>query len=163
MFFKCERGLVSIYVIIIVFFIVFVMLGKVILLDRELDNRVAEFESAVDEKIENTIEPVVDESESSDEFADCKVYSNDIPIYNSDAFVYFSGYMNEDESPKYYIYQEDALYVGGKAKNYILMSDIYVDVDESEIVNWNRLVKRLDFNNHRIFTKDNQVITEVEG
>jgi hypothetical protein len=120
-------------------------------------------EEKKNENISNTenINNSVNNKEQNINDENYKILKNNIPIYNEEAFMFFSDNIDEDE-PKYFIYQEEAYYIGGKDKDYILMSDIFVDKNESELINWNKLIKRVDFNNHRIFTKDQQVITESE-
>lgn len=120
-------------------------------------------EEKKNENISNTenINNSVNNKEQNINDENYKIFKNNIPIYNGDTFMFFSDNIDEDE-PKYFIYQEEAYYIGGKDKDYILMSDIYVDKNESELVNWNKLIKRVNFNNHRIFTKDQGVITEIE-
>lgn len=137
------------------------MFGKFIILNNELRDLLEQ--SQVD-NISNVEDTNNNKNEINKEEKDDKQYKiikNNIPIYNGETFMFFSDNIDEDE-PKYFIYQEEAYYIGGKDKNYILMSDIYVDKDESELVNWNKLIKRIDFKNHRIFTKDQGVITQVE-
>lgn len=155
---KNEHGLVSVYVIIIVVFIMIIVIGKLILANNELQSKIKELENVSNNVSENIkVENSDDEREYENKG---KVYKNDIPLYNGDDFMYFSDHMDEEETDEYYIYQEDAFYIGGKSKNYILMSDIYVDKDKSELVNWNKLIRRLNFNNHRIYTKGDEFITE---
>ncbi len=155
-----ERGLATLYVIIIVFFVMIIMLGRLILAQNKLTTQNNLLENA---KIENVVEKENEEEKEKikSEENNYKVIKNNIPIYNGEVFTYFSDHIDDEEEPKYYIYQEDAMYIGGKEKNYILMSDIIVDKNENELLYWNKLIKRLDFNNHRIFTKDEQVITEI--
>lgn len=140
------------------------MFGKFIILNNELQDKKEVLKEAKSENVINVVDvnnKTNNEIEEAEDDKEYKVIKNNIPIYNGEAFMFFSDNIDEKE-PKYFIYQEEAYYIGGKDKDYILMSDIYVDKNESELVNWNKLIKRVDFNNHRIFTKDQGVITEIE-
>lgn len=157
---KSERSLITLYVIIIAIFVIIIMVGRLILAQNILDSKKNLLEKAKLEEIQN-VEEKEDKTEVKTE-ENYKLMKNNIPIYNGETFTYFSDHINDEEEPKYYIYQEDSIYIGGKEKDYILMSDINIDKNESELLNWNKLIKRLDFNNHRIFTKDNKVIINFE-
>lgn len=137
------------------------MFGRFIILNNELRDLLQQSQDENISNVENTDSAENEVKEKDKDEKEYKIIKNNIPIYNEDAFIFFSDNIEEDE-PKYFIYQEGAYYIGGKDKDYILMSDIYVDKNESELVNWNKLIKRVNFNNHRIFTKDQGVITEVK-
>lgn len=156
---RSGRGVVTLYVVIIVVFIMIIMIGRLILAQNRLDTQNDLLEKAKLENIQNIEDGEKEENNQESEEKNYKVIKNNIPIYSGDVFTYFSEHIDDEEEPKYYIYQEDAMYIGGSEKDYILMSDITVDKNENELLYWNKLIKRLDFNNHRIFTKDNQVIT----
>lgn len=147
-----------------------VIMGKYLIVSNELekergllDEAKKEYASQNTNKVpeEKLDEGVHDEDESKDdEFDGYEVKTDDIPVYNSDAFLYFSKYIDEKESPKYYIYQEDCVYIGGRNKDYILMSDIFIDEDKDEFERKNKLIDKIDFNNHRINLKDGDYISK---
>lgn len=142
-----------------------VIMSKYLIVSNELEKERGLLEDTkkeyAEQKSDKKDEEVPDENESKeDEFEGYEVKTDDIPVYNSDAFLYFSKYIEEKESPKYYIYQENCVYIGGRNKDYTLMSDIYIDEDKDEFERKNKLIDKIDFNNHRINLKDGDYISK---
>lgn len=163
--FNNEHGRITIYILIIIFFVMVVIMGKYLIVSNELekergllDEAKKEYEEKKDDgKSEDELDKKVPDE---DEFEGYEIKTDDIPIYNSEAFWYFSKYIEESDSPKYYIYQEDCVYIGGRNKYYVLMSDIYIDEDKGEFERKNKLIDKIDFNNHRINFRDGDFIAE---
>lgn len=168
--FSSEHGRITIYILVIIFFVMIVIMSKYLIVSNELEKERGLLEDAKKEYAEQKSdkkddekpnEEVPGEEESKeDEFDGYEVKTDDIPVYNSDAFLYFSKYLEEKDSPKYYIYQEDCVYIGGRNKDYILMSDIYIDDDKDEFERKNKLIDKIDFNNHRINLRDGDYISK---
>lgn len=154
---KVKNARITIITLIIEILLIIAIIYMLNYKNEDLQKHMFSFENAGKE-YENTVKEYVIKEEKEEDDNKYPVKKDDIPIYNQEAFIYFSKYMSETESPKYYIYQENAEYIGGKWKNYILMSDIYVDEYLKDIQNKNMLIGNLDFNNHRIMTKDGEFI-----
>ncbi len=160
-----EHGRITIYILVIIFFVMIVIMSKYLIVSNELEKErglldEARKEYAVQNPEEKPEEKTDDKEPEMDEFNGYEVKTDDIPVYNSDAFLFFSKYIDEKESPKYYIYQEDCVYIGGRNKDYILMSDIFIDEDKDEFERKNKLIDKIDFNNHRINLKDEEYISK---
>lgn len=160
-----EHGRITIYILVIIFFVMIVIMGKYLIVSNELEKErdlldEAKKEYAVQNSEEKPEEKTDDKEPETDEFEGYEVKTDDIPVYNSDAFLFFSKYVDEKESPKYYIYQEECVYIGGRNKDYILMSDIFIDENKDEFERKNKLIDEIDFNNHRINLKDGDFISE---
>lgn len=160
-----EHGRITIYILVIIFFVMIVIMSKYLIVSNELEKErglldEARKEYAVQNPEEKPEEKTDDKEPEMDEFNGYEVKTDDIPVYNSDAFLFFSKYIDEKESPKYYIYQEDCVYIGGRNKDYTLMSDIFIDEDKDEFERKNKLIDKIDFNNHRINLKDEEYISK---
>lgn len=160
-----EHGRITIYILVIIFFVMIVIMSKYLIVSNELEKErglldEARKEYAVQNPEEKPEEKTDEKEPEMDEFNGYEVKTDDIPVYNSDAFLFFSKYIDEKESPKYYIYQEDCVYIGGRNKDYILMSDIFIDEDKDEFERKNKLIDKIDFNNHRINLKDEEYISK---
>ena len=160
-----EHGRITIYILVIIFFVMIVIMSKYLIVSNELEKErglldEARKEYAVQNPEEKPEEKTDDKEPEMDEFNGYEVKTDDIPVYNSDAFFFFSKYIDEKESPKYYIYQEDCVYIGGRNKDYTLMSDIFIDEDKDEFERKNKLIDKIDFNNHRINLKDGDYISK---
>ncbi len=160
-----EHGRITIYILVIIFFVMIVIMSKYLIVSNELEKErglldEARKEYAVQNPEEKPEEKTDDKEPEMDEFNGYEVKTDDIPVYNSDAFLFFSKYIDEKESPKYYIYQEDCVYIGGRNKDYTLMSDIFIDEDKDEFERKNKLIDKIDFNNHRINLKDGDYISK---
>lgn len=160
-----EHGRITIYILVIIFFVMIVIMSKYLIVSNELEKErglldEARKEYAVQNPEEKPEEKTDDKEPEMDEFNGYEVKTDDIPVYNSDAFLFFSKYVDEKESPKYYIYQEDCVYIGGRNKDYTLMSDIFIDEDKDEFERKNKLIDKIDFNNHRINLKDGDYISK---
>lgn len=163
--FSNEHGRITIYILVIIFFVMIVIMSKYLIVSNELEKErglldEARKEYAVQNPEEKPEEKTDDKEPEMDEFNGYEVKTDDIPVYNSDAFLFFSKYIDEKESPKYYIYQEDCVYIGGRNKDYTLMSDIFIDEDKDEFERKNKLIDKIDFNNHRINLKDGDYISK---
>ena len=163
--FSYELGRITIYILVIIFFVMIVIMSKYLIVSNELEKErglldEARKEYAVQNPEEKPEEKTDDKEPEMDEFNGYEVKTDDIPVYNSDAFLFFSKYVDEKESPKYYIYQEDCVYIGGRNKDYTLMSDIFIDEDKDEFERKNKLIDKIDFNNHRINLKDGDYISK---
>lgn len=160
-----EHGRITIYILVIIFFVMIVIMSKYLIVSNELEKErglldEARKEYAVQNPEEKPEEKTDEKEPERDVFDGYEVKADDIPVYNSDAFLFFSKYVDEKESPKYYIYQEDCVYIGGRNKDYTLMSDIFIDEDKDEFERKNKLIDKIDFNNHRINLKDGDYISK---
>lgn len=161
--FSDEHGRITIYILVIIFFVMIVVMGKYLIASNNLEKECGLLEEAKKEQkvdVENIIDEPKEDENKEENLDEYEVKEDDIPIYNSDAFLYFSKYIEEKDSPKYYIYQENCVYIGGRNKDYILMSDIYIDEDKDEFERKNKLIDKIDFNNHRINLKDGDFISK---
>lgn len=160
-----EHGRITIYILVIIFFVMIVIMSKYLIVSNELEKERGlldeiKKEYAVQNPEEKPEEKTDEKEPERDVFDGYEVKADDIPVYNSDAFLFFSKYVDEKESPKYYIYQEDCVYIGGRNKDYTLMSDIFIDEDKDEFERKNKLIDKIDFNNHRINLKDGDYISK---
>lgn len=160
-----EHGRITIYILVIIFFVMIVIMSKYLIVSNELEKERGLLDEARKEyAVQNSEEKSEDKTDNKeperDVFDGYEVKADDIPVYNSDAFLFFSKYVDEKESPKYYIYQEDCVYIGGRNKDYTLMSDIFIDEDKDEFERKNKLIDKIDFNNHRINLKDGDYISK---
>ncbi len=163
--FSNEHGRITIYILVIIFFAMIVIMSKYLIVSNELEKERGlldeiKKEYAVQNPEEKPEEKTDEKEPERDVFDGYEVKTDDIPVYNSDAFLFFSKYVDEKESPKYYIYQEDCVYIGGRNKDYTLMSDIFIDEDKDEFERKNKLIDKIDFNNHRINLKDGDYISK---
>lgn len=182
---KNERGSITVYVLVAMFFLIAIIAGRFILANRQLQSQIAslkQLKTVYEKNVKdyytdtnsidrneiggpdtNTIDPTPTTP------GDYQTFENNIPIYNNEALKFFAEAIESDESEPYYIYQEAAFFIGGKQKQHILMSDIHVDVSSSVLLNLinntnsdkriSELVRNnLDFNNHIIYCSDGRYV-----
>lgn len=151
---KNEKGSITVYVLVAMLFLLAIVTARYLLANRQLKTQVAALG-----RIQNVYSQAYEgNGDGSDDGSIPGIKKEDpindntpIPIFNSDAFIYFRQHKDEDPSQvePYYIYQTGKYYVGGKGKTYKLMFDIKVNENSNNLRT--DFLNSIDYNNHIIY------------
>ena len=95
--FSNEHGRITIYILVIIFFAMIVIMSKYLIVSNELEKERGlldeiKKEYAVQNPEEKPEEKTDEKEPERDVFDGYEVKTDDIPVYNSDAFLFFSKY-----------------------------------------------------------------------
>lgn len=172
---KNEKGSITVYVLVAVFFLMAILVGRFIIANRNLKvqydslSRVKSLYETNAKRYENYINPDDPDNPGVPGGSTQKVH--EIYIFNHDAFDFFNTEISVDSasnSHRFYVYQSGIHYIlnGGSRKlpsdvlvqdsqkykmKYKLMSDIAVPYSSEDVLK-KKIMSNLDFNNHIIYT-----------
>jgi len=164
--FKSEKGSITVYVLVAIFFLLAIIAGRFVIANRNLK---VQYDSLV--KIKNFYEKndkiYVDNGEDGDGTGDDGdtpgvVERPSIYIFNKDALEFF---WKDNGTNRFYVYQTGIYYIKNESarksgfdvliqdnEKYVLMSDITLPYSYNKYsVAQDEFIKNLDFNNHLIF------------
>lgn len=167
--FKNEKGSITVYVLVAVFFLVAILVGRFVIANRNLKvqydslSRVKTLYETNAKRYENYVDPDNPGGGGGGSTGNVQ-QEHPVYIYNKDAFYFFNRKSNET---RLHIYQSGLTYIFSEASRvtnedvlvqdsqkytftYKLMSDIAVPASGEDIKNW-PIMSKLDFNNHIIY------------
>lgn len=177
--FKNEKGSITVYVLVAVFFLMAILVGRFIIANRNLKvqydslSRVKSLYESNAKRYENYVNP--DDPDNPDNpggTGGSKQKVHEIYIFNHDAFDFFNTELSinnvSGKSYRFYVYQSGIHYILNEGSRllpsdvlvqdsqkykmkYKLMSDIAVSYSSEDVLN-KKIMSNLDFNNHIIYT-----------
>lgn len=168
---KSEKGSITVYVLVAMFFLLAIIVGRFVIANRDLK---VQYDSLA--KVKNIYESndkiyeVVTEGNTVPEPSEPESINHEIYIFNKDAFNFFSNDGSSSEK-RFYVYQVGLWYIfdeaaredekdvliydvdGEQTFSYKLMSDITLSMDSNTVLR-KSIINNLDFNNHLIYTSN---------
>lgn len=175
---KSEKGSITVYVLVAMFFLLAIIAGRFVIANRNLKVQYDALAKVKDiyESNDKIYEETTDDNGNT--IVQPTNPTHEIYIFNKDAFNFFSNDGSSTDT-RFYVYQVGLYYIfdesarkestdvliedsigttdeenDGKIKfSYKLMSDITLSVDSNTVLR-KKIMDNLDFNNHLIFTSN---------
>lgn len=170
---RSEKGSITVYVLVAMFFLLAIIAGRFVIANRNLK---VQYDALA--KVKNVYESndkIYKETDNNGNTIDTPTtLTHEIYIFNKDAFNFFSNDGSSSDK-RFYVYQVGLYYIfdegdrksdkdvliddstdenDGKIQfSYKLMSDITLSESSDTVVN-KKIIEKLDFNNHLIFTSN---------